>query len=58
MSLDDLGWVLAAKEEGERLGVAVDEALVNRLRYVDGTRRDQTRWIDTGWAIRLVRATK
>ncbi|HRE89334.1 MAG TPA: hypothetical protein PK095_09350, partial [Myxococcota bacterium] len=58
VSLDDLGWVLAASDEAERLGVAVDEALVNRLRYVDGTRRDQTRWIDTGWAMRLWRASK
>jgi hypothetical protein len=33
----------------------LDEARVNRLRYLDGTPKDATRWIDTGWAIRLWR---
>jgi hypothetical protein len=51
VSLQDLGWViLAADDVGEHGGV-LDEARVNRLRYLEGTPKESTRWIDTGWAI-------
>lgn len=50
VSLLDLGWVLAAEEAGGLL----DEARVNRMRYLEGTPKGSTRWIDTGWAIVLV----
>jgi len=33
----------------------LDEAFVNRVRYLEGTPRGSTRWIDTGHALRLVR---
>ncbi len=53
ISLTDLGWVLAAREVVRREGGVVDEALVNRLRYLRGTPKGATRWVDTGWAIVL-----
>ena len=52
----DLGWVLKAREQARQSGSErVDEAFVNRLRYLDGTPKASTRWIDTGWALRLTR---
>jgi superfamily II DNA or RNA helicase/diadenosine tetraphosphate (Ap4A) HIT family hydrolase len=56
VSLVDLGWVLAAAADVEKLGGVLDEARVNRLRYLDGTEKGATRWIDTGWAIAVVGA--
>lgn len=56
VSLLDLGWVLAARERAGRTGRPLDETLVNELRYLDGTPKSSTRWIDTGWALRLVAA--
>lgn len=50
--LTDIGWVLRARETG---GV-LDEAAVKQLRYLDGTAKASTRWVDTGIAIGLVRA--
>ncbi len=49
VSIADLGWVLHAREHA----AAPDEALVNRLRYLEGTPKGSTRWIDTGWALVL-----
>ncbi|BDG02807.1 hypothetical protein [Anaeromyxobacter oryzae] len=37
-------------------GGVLDEARVNKLRYLEGTPKESTRWIDTGWAILLVSA--
>lgn len=54
VSLTDIAWVLAARERSERLGRLLDESLVNEVRYLDGTPRSSTRWIDTGWALVLV----
>jgi superfamily II DNA or RNA helicase/diadenosine tetraphosphate (Ap4A) HIT family hydrolase/HKD family nuclease len=51
VTLTDIGWVLRAREAG---GV-LDEAAVNRHRYLDGTAKASTRWVDTGIAIGLVR---
>jgi hypothetical protein len=51
LSLTDLAWVAAASDEVRAHGGLLDEARVNRLRYLDGTPKGSTRWIDTGWAI-------
>ena len=51
ISVTDLGWALAAREVVARNGGVVDEALVNRLRYLRGTPKGATRWVDSGWAI-------
>jgi hypothetical protein len=60
VTLTDLGWALVAKRHhAEDRAVAghggsLDEALVNQLRYLEGTPKASTRWIDTGWALLLV----
>jgi len=54
VSLADLGSVIVAAGAA-RPGELVDEALVNRHRYLDGTRRGSTRWVDTGWALVVAR---
>ena len=51
----DLGWALAAENDVARFGGILSEARVNRLRYLYGTPKEATRWIDTGWAIALLR---
>ena len=56
ISATDIGWVLVARREAKEIGGVVDEALVNRLRYLEGTPKAATRWIDTGWAILLTGA--
>ena len=54
VSLLDLGWALAAEEHVRTGGGLLDEARVNCLRYLDGTEKGATRWIDTGWAIAIL----
>ncbi len=54
LSCIDLGWALAAQDDVGRKGGVLDEARVNRLRYLDGTEKAATRWIDTGWALAIV----
>ena len=54
VSTTDLGWALAGRADAEASGALLEESLVNRLRYLDGTPRGSTRWIDTGWALRLL----
>jgi len=49
----DIAWVLAASERAAGAGAVLAEGLVNRLRYLDGTPKGSTRWIDTGWAVVL-----
>jgi hypothetical protein len=49
----DLAWVMLAAQAVTDDGGLLDEAGVNRLRYLDGTPKGSTRWIDTGWAIAL-----
>jgi superfamily II DNA or RNA helicase/diadenosine tetraphosphate (Ap4A) HIT family hydrolase len=56
VSLTDIGWVLAARGDVTANGGVLDETRVNRLRYLEGTPKDATRWIDTGWAIVLTSA--
>ena len=51
VSLTDLAWVAVARSDVEEHGGRLDEARVNRLRYLEGTRKASTRYIDTGWAI-------
>lgn len=58
ISLTDLGWVLNAAEYARSSGAILDEALVNRLRYLEGTPKGSTRWIDTGWAILIARSKR
>lgn len=55
VSLTDLAWVEAAAEDVRERGGLLDEARVNRLRYLEGTPKESTRWIDTGWAIAACR---
>jgi hypothetical protein len=54
VSLTDIAWVLAAQRDVAETGGILDEVRVNRLRYLEGTPRESTRWIDTGWALVLV----
>jgi hypothetical protein len=51
VSLPDLAWVIAADGDAEANGGTLDEDRVNRHRYLEGTPKGSTRWIDTGWAI-------
>ncbi|MEO8179809.1 MAG: DEAD/DEAH box helicase family protein [Deltaproteobacteria bacterium] len=54
VSNTDVAWVILAAEVVARDGGLIEEARVNRLRYLEGTPKGSTRWIDTGWAIVLV----
>ncbi len=54
ISLLDLAWVLRAQDDVATGGGTLDEPRVNRLRYLEGTERGATRWIDTGWALTLL----
>ncbi len=58
VSLVDLGWVLAAQDDVQLKGGVLDEARVNKLRYLDGTAKAATRWIDTGWALAIIVALR
>ena len=49
----DLAWVLKARSLAGVIGRVPDEAMVNELRYLDGTPKGSTRYIDTGWALVL-----
>jgi superfamily II DNA or RNA helicase/diadenosine tetraphosphate (Ap4A) HIT family hydrolase len=51
VSRTDLAWALLAADDVATYGGQLDEARVNRLRYLEGTARAATRWIDTGWAL-------
>ncbi|AUX42551.1 uncharacterized protein SOCE26_039840 [Sorangium cellulosum] len=44
---------MVARDEVRKNGGLLDEQRVNRLRYLEGTPRGATRWIDTGWALLL-----
>jgi hypothetical protein len=45
-----------AQDDVQKHGGVLDEARVNRLRYIAGTPKGATRWIDTGWALVLATA--
>ncbi|MCA9535237.1 MAG: DEAD/DEAH box helicase family protein [Myxococcales bacterium] len=51
VSLTDLGWVVAASADVAEHGGVLDEERVNRVRYLEGTPKGSTRWIDTQWAL-------
>jgi superfamily II DNA or RNA helicase/diadenosine tetraphosphate (Ap4A) HIT family hydrolase len=56
VSLTDLAWALLTRDDARTTGGLLDEARVNHLRYLEGTPKGSTRWIDTGWALFLLRA--
>ncbi len=56
VSTTDLGWVLAARDDVARTGGVLDQERVHRHRYLDGTPHKSTRWIDTEWALHIVKA--
>lgn len=58
VSLQDLAWVSVAAADVAENGGVLDEARVNRHRYLEGTAQESTRWIDTGWAIGAWNASK
>jgi superfamily II DNA or RNA helicase/diadenosine tetraphosphate (Ap4A) HIT family hydrolase/HKD family nuclease/SOS-response transcriptional repressor LexA len=58
VSLQDLAWVIVAADNVREQGGVLDEARVNRLRYLEGTPKGSTRWIDTGWALAAWEAGK
>ncbi|XXS84572.1 HIT family protein [Sorangium sp. So ce176] len=51
--LTDLAWVIVGRDDVRKNRGLLDEQRVNRLRYLEGTPRAATRWIDTGWALVL-----
>ncbi|WP_272425260.1 DEAD/DEAH box helicase family protein [Polyangium jinanense] len=55
VSPTDIGWVLVALSEVNDDLRRLDEELVHRLRYLEGTSKGSTRYIDTEWAILLVK---
>ncbi|WP_224372649.1 protein kinase domain-containing protein [Hyalangium versicolor] len=55
VSLTDIAWVLLAREDARNAGGPLDELRVNRLRYLEGTPEESTRFIDTGWALFLLK---
>lgn len=57
ISVTDLGWVLLARIEARHSASRlVTEQLVNELRYLAGTPKASTRYIDTRWALVLTAA--
>jgi superfamily II DNA or RNA helicase/diadenosine tetraphosphate (Ap4A) HIT family hydrolase/SOS-response transcriptional repressor LexA len=58
VSLTDLAWALVAEDDVASAGGVLDEARVNRLRYLDGTPKASTRFIDTGWALAALVAVR
>lgn len=51
ISLTDLAWIAVAHDDVLKLGGTLDEPRVNRVRYLEGTPKESTRWIDSAWAI-------
>jgi hypothetical protein len=51
VTANDVAWTLVAVDDVAAEGGVLDEARVNRLRYLEGTPKGSTRWIDTGWAL-------
>jgi superfamily II DNA or RNA helicase/diadenosine tetraphosphate (Ap4A) HIT family hydrolase/SOS-response transcriptional repressor LexA len=58
VSLNDLAWVVAADDAAKATGTLLDEVLVNRVRYLEGTPKGSTRYIDTAWALAVWRLGK
>lgn len=51
ISLTDIAWVAVADDDVRENGGVLDEDRVNRARYLEGTPKGSTRWIDTQWAV-------
>ncbi|MCA9623579.1 MAG: S24 family peptidase, partial [Myxococcales bacterium] len=51
LSLQDLGWAIVADDHRKQHGGLLDEPRVNQLRYLEGTPKSSTRFIDTAWAL-------
>lgn len=58
ISLKDLAWVIVADDDVQQRGGVLDEPRVTRLRYLEGTSKRSTRWIETGWALPAWAAAK
>lgn len=58
VSLTDLAWVVVAADDVRDHGGLLDEARVNLLRYLEGTPKASTRWIDTQWALAAFEKTR
>jgi len=56
VSLRDIAWTVVAGDDVRVHGGVLDEARVNRLRYLEGTPKGSTRWIDSGWAVVVTEA--
>jgi len=55
ISQTDLAWALYTYEQTQELsGLSVER--VNQRRYLAGTPKASTRYIDTGWAIKIIKA--
>jgi len=58
ISLVDLAWAVVADDVSREQRVPLDEAVVNRVRYLEGTPKGSTKFIDTPWAIAAWRRGK
>ncbi len=56
ISLADLAWVLAASDDVALHGGVLDDLRIHHLRYLEGTPKGSTRWLDSGWAMAIVRS--
>jgi superfamily II DNA or RNA helicase/diadenosine tetraphosphate (Ap4A) HIT family hydrolase len=51
VSTTDVAWVVVAADDARERGGTLDEARINLLRYLEGTPKGSTRWIDSRWAL-------
>ena len=51
ISTTDVAWIVVAADNVQAHGGLLDEARVNLLRYLEGTPKGSTRWIDSRWAL-------
>lgn len=51
----DLAWAIVTADSVAKNGGLLDEAHLNRLRYLEGTPKSATRYIDSGWALAALR---
>lgn len=58
ISLVDLGWAIVADDVAREQRTPLDETIVNRVRYLEGTPKGSTKFIDTAWAIAAWRRGK
>ncbi len=58
VTLTDFAWLVMAARDQLDHGGELDEARVNKVRYLEGTPKESTRWIDTGWALAAYEAVR